>query len=113
VGLPLSDLHQSVDALEAEVGRWMTTHAAWDERRHATIIQFLRDIRVHATGICGPGGASVKILNLELDRLGKKVGSCAVDERIAVLRADLARACGEFNRPHDHLSPLQTSIPSR
>lgn len=113
MGLPLSDLHQSVDALEAEVGRWMTTHAAWDERRHATIIQFLRDIRVQATGICGPGGASVKILNLELDRLGRKVGSGRVDERIAGLRADLARACGEFNRPHDLLSPLQTSIPSR
>lgn len=113
MGPPLSDLRQSVDALEAEVVRWMTTYAAWDERKHATIIQSLRDIRVHATGICGPSVVSLKILNLELDRLSKKVESEAVDERIAVLRAALARACGDFNRPDELLRPMQIRIRSR
>ncbi|WP_322534539.1 hypothetical protein SR858_09850 [Duganella zoogloeoides] len=68
----------------------MKTPAAWDERKHPTIVQFLRDIRRHTIGICGAGDVSLTILNLELDRLAKKVCCTDVDARIDDLRHALS-----------------------
>jgi len=69
---------------------WMKTSAAWDQRKHPTILQFLRDIRLYTTAICAAGNVSPTILNLELDRLSKKVGCPVIDEKINDLRRDLS-----------------------
>ena len=82
----LDDLPRAVDALEEEVLAWMQSPLAWNERNHATIIQFLSDIRAHVSAVCGTGGVSPKILNLELDRLNKKVRDAVVGRRIDELR---------------------------
>lgn len=87
---PSGDVPPALDALEESVLAWMKTSAAWDQRKHPTIFQFLRDIRLHTTAICCPGNVSTTILNLELDRLGNKVCCSDVDARIGDLRRDLS-----------------------
>jgi hypothetical protein len=86
----LDGVPRSLDALDEAVLAWMKTSAAWDRRKHPTILQFLRDIRLYTTAICATGNVSPTILNLELDRLRKKVSCPVIDEKIDDLRRDIS-----------------------
>ena len=86
----MSALRTSFEALDAAVLQWMNTRAAWDERKHATVLQFLVDIRQEAASFYDPKTLSVVTINLQLDRLSKKIQDGTIDDRIADFRDNLA-----------------------
>ncbi|MET0264128.1 MAG: hypothetical protein ABW202_00805 [Duganella sp.] len=80
----------AVTALDDEVAAWLTTSAAWDQRTHPSIKQFLRDIREYAVALERGGKVSPNIIFATAIRLGAKVHDQAVDARLEALREALS-----------------------
>lgn len=80
-----------MDNLEQEVLDWMTSCQAWDERKHAAILQFIRDIKEHCVGLNAPGAITISAINVELHRLEIKVNNPGVNARIAELQLALQK----------------------
>lgn len=75
--------------LEQEVFSWMETFDAWDERKHPAIIQFLGDISSHCRELHLPGGITLTVIMMELDRLSNKLASPKVSSRVEALKKAL------------------------
>lgn len=87
----LPDLPRSFLILEEAVLHWLSTYAAWDQRKHPIILQFLFDMRQYVQEVCHGSGSAGTIVELELDRLSKKVRDPNIDACILELRSDIGR----------------------
>jgi hypothetical protein len=67
----------------------METFDAWDERRHPAIIQFLSDISGHCRELHSPGGITLSVVIMELDRLSSKIANPRVISRVDGLKKTL------------------------
>ncbi|MDR7052334.1 hypothetical protein J2X54_004839 [Duganella sp. 3397] len=83
-------LFRAIDDLEQAVGAWLTTPAAWDQRTHPSIRQFLVDIREYSDALQRGGKVSPNIIVAAADRLAGKVHHPEVDRCAAEVRAALA-----------------------
>ena len=84
-----SEIYTCMAELEQEVYRWMNTFDAWDERKHPAIMQFLSDINGHCRDLYSPGGITLSVIMIELDRLSKKLDSPKVSSRVEELKKAL------------------------
>lgn len=89
----------AVSALDDEVAAWLTTPAAWDQRTHPSIKQFLRDIREYVAALERGGKVSPNIIFATAARLGAKVHDQAVDARLHTLREALSRYAHALKHP--------------
>ena len=83
-------LFRAIADLEQAVGAWLTTPAAWDQRTHPSIRQFLVDIREYADALQRGGKVSPNIIVAAAERLAGKVHHPEVDRCVGALRAALA-----------------------
>ena len=82
-------LFGTIADLEHAVGAWLTTPAAWDQRTHPSIRQFLVDIREYCDALQRGGKVSPNIIVAAADRLAGKVHHPAVDRCVGAVRAAL------------------------
>lgn len=87
----------AIAALEEGVGIWLTTPAAWDQRTHPSIRQFLRDIREYVTALERGGRVSPNIIYAAAERLATKINNPHIDELVHALRQALAAYVRELN----------------
>lgn len=83
------NLFRAIAALEHAVAAWLATPAAWDQRTHPSIRQFLVDIREYATALELDGRVSPNIIIAAADRLAGKVHDLEVDRCTGTVRAAL------------------------
>jgi hypothetical protein len=92
---PVSELRQAeltlardrlfitICALEHEIGCWLTTPAAWNKRNHASIRQFLADVREFSSALGGGANpVAPAIILAATERLAAKVRDAAVYQRV-------------------------------
>ena len=82
-------LFRAIADLEHAVAAWLATPAAWDQRTHPSIRQFLVDIREYATALERDGKVSPNIIIAAADRLAGKVHDLEVDRCATAVRAAL------------------------
>ena len=86
-----SPLPASFLLLEQAVRHWLSTYAGWDRRKHPTILQFLHDTQQHVEDIGNGSKGAVRVLQLELDRLGRKIPDPYVNMCIKEFLYDIDR----------------------
>ena len=82
-------LFGAIAELEHAVAAWLATPAAWDQRTHPSIRQFLVDIREYATALERGGKVSPNIIIAATSRLAGKVHNPEVDHCAGAVRAAL------------------------
>lgn len=83
------NLFRAIADLEHAVAAWLATPAAWDQRTHPSIRQFLVDIREYATALERDGKVSPNIIIAAADRLAGKVHDLEVDRCTGAVRTAL------------------------
>lgn len=89
-GAARESLFRAIADLEHAVAAWLTTPAAWDQRTHPSIRQFLVDIREYSAALQCGGKVSPNIVVAAAERLAGKVHQPAVDQCVGAVRAALA-----------------------
>jgi hypothetical protein len=87
----------AISALEEGVDLWLTTPAAWDQRTHPSIRQFLRDIREYVSALQRGGRVSPNIIYAAAERLATRINHPHIDELVHALRQSLAAYVRELN----------------
>lgn len=78
-------LFEAIATLDNGVDAWLRTPAAWDQRTHPAIRQYLRDIHDHVAAFELKGQLSPQVVTAEARRLGRLVSDARVDAQIEAL----------------------------
>ena len=75
-------LFDAIATLDSGVEAWLHSPAAWDQRIHPAIRQYLRDIHDHVAALELKRQLSPQVVSAEARRLGRLVNDAGVDAQI-------------------------------